>query len=130
MANEPLPGQAEIEDLMIFLHEVCYQGELFRAGGLYESPDPQNSRIFDPRVDGRAVVMDNAAFRWVGEYIQAFRAHLTTPGGPHEAAKAHIRRLIHDSDEARVKRGETTTPPPTGAIAGPLSADGRDIVTP
>ncbi len=99
-----LPGQAEFEDLMIFLHEVCYQGELKRVSGLYESPDPQNSRIRDPRRPD--VVMDNAAFRWLGEYNVRFQNNLTTPGGPHEAAKREIRQLIHDSDEARRKRGE------------------------
>lgn len=107
----PKPGQAEYEDLMVFLHEVCYQGELKRAGGLFESPSPQTDRIFDARKPRGEVVMDQAAFRWVGEYTQAWFANLATPGGPHEAAKAHIRRIIHDSDEARQKRGETSTNP-------------------
>jgi hypothetical protein len=129
-ADMPLPGQAEFEDLMIFLHEVCYRGELQRAGGLYESPDPMNSSIYDPRKPRGEVVMDQAAFRWLGEYVQAWKANLSTPGGPHEAAKAHIRHQIHNSHEARTKRGETPTTPPTGELAGPLGVSGRDIVGP
>jgi hypothetical protein len=108
---DPIPGQAEFRDFTIFLHEVCYQQELQRVGGLFESPDPHNSRIFDPRAGDHVVVMDDGAFVWLGEYNQAFRANLSTPGGPHEAAKAHVRTMIHNSDEARQKRGETTGHP-------------------
>lgn len=104
---DPLPGQAEFRDFTTFLHETCYQQELKRAGGLFESPDPANSRIFDPRAGDHVVVMDDAAFVWLGTYNQAFRDNLATPGGPHEAAKRIVREIIHNSDEAKRKRGET-----------------------
>lgn len=107
-----LPNDAQLVNAMRRIHVEGYHGELQRAGGIFEAPDPPASQIFDPRFPiGAHVIDDYSLSVWTGRYVGYFATYAGT-GDRHEYAIRAVIQNLHDSDEARQKRGEHTPPSP------------------
>jgi hypothetical protein len=123
-----LPTDTQMVNAMRRIHIEGYIGELQRAGGIFEAPD-DSSEIYDPRAARRVIHIDDLSLSvWTGRYVHYFAQ--TTSGDPHEQAIRAVLTDLHNSDEARSKRGETTPQPPTGRVLGPITTAGRDFEVP
>jgi hypothetical protein len=105
------------------IHVEGYMGELMRAGGIFETPD-DSSQIRDSRTTN-VKIDDYSLSVWTGRYVTYFTQQTTDH---HERAIRAVLTDLHNSDEARQKRGETTGG--GGTVADPPSArlevrDGR-----
>lgn len=132
--QEPEPMQLPTDEQMVNamrrIHVEGYIGELQRSGGIFDSPSPQDAVITDIRRPG-VYIDDYSLSVWTGRYVRFFADVTGTNVDRHEFAIRAVLRLLHDSDEARQKRGERPTPPPTpGALRGPIGVDGRDFTVP
>lgn len=122
-----LPNDEQALNALRRIHVEGYIGELRRAGGIFETPD-LSSQIYDPRpyADGGEVepanrdrIDDKSLSVWFSRYVRYFSEHPNAPGGPHEFAIRAVLRDLHNSDEARQKRGETGG---GGSGGGPIVA--------
>lgn len=125
-----LPNDAQMLNAMRRIHIEGYCGELQRAGGIFEAPDPMASEIQDQRVErGVSLIDDYSLSVWTGRYVAYFAQ--TTSGDAHEQAIRAVLRDLHNSDEARQKRGEQPgTPPPPPNFSGPIDVAGDEFVVP
>jgi hypothetical protein len=134
----PLPNDEQMVNAMRRIHIEGYMGELKRAGGIFETPD-LSSEIFDPRpyADGGEVEPENrdriddySLSVWTGRYVRYFTEQTDDH---HERAIRAVLLDLHNSDEARQKRGEQPgpgQPPVTVTLRGPIGVSGRDFTTP
>jgi hypothetical protein len=121
-----LPNDEQMVNAMRRLHIEGYMGELMRAGGIFESPNPEASQIRDERPTAQGVVIDDFSLSvWTGRYVTYFTQQTDDH---HERAIRAVLTDLHNSDEARQKRGEQPVQP--SAFRGPISAEGRDFVAP
>lgn len=138
-AHMPLPNDSQMLNAMRRIHIEGYCGELKRFGGIFETPNNAASQIVDPRsqtttIDPNlwTVIDDYSLSIWTGRYVEKFATYTGT-GDRHEYAIRWVLDALHNSDEAKQKRGETgTTPPPPVTqpgsfrrIAGGLRREGK-----
>ncbi len=125
-----LPNDVQMLNAMRRIHVEGYQRALQRHGGIFEAPD-DTSLIFDPRSlrDGQFQVRidDLSLSVWTGRYVRHFVAQTDDH---HERAIRAVIADLHNSDEARQKRGETGGGGGGGSLRGPISVSGRDFEVP
>jgi hypothetical protein len=122
-----LPNDAQMLNAFRRIHIEGYRGELMRLGGIFETPD-LSSDIYDPRVPDKGSRIDDYSLAvWSGRYTRYF---VTAPAGQdrHEYAIRAVIADLHNSDEARAKRGETGPIPPDALV--PLTISGTTFRRP
>lgn len=122
MPEMPLPNDEQMVNAMRRIHIEGYMGELKRAGGIFETPDA-SSQIFDFRsgvVERNVRIDDFSLSVWTGRYVRYFSQQTDDH---HERAIRAVLRDLHNSDEARQKRGDTVPPTPS-ALVPPVTTDG------
>jgi hypothetical protein len=120
-----LPNDEQMVNAMRRIHIEGYMGELMRSGGIFETPD-DSSQIRDTRTTG-VKIDDFSLSVWTGRYVAYFTSAAPSVDA-HEYAIRGVISDLHNSDEARQKRGEQPVQPT--AFRGPISAEGRDFVAP
>jgi hypothetical protein len=122
----PLPNDEQMVNAMRRIHVEGYMGELRRAGGIFDTPGGGSVISNDSRTysDGSVVEIDDFSLSvWTGRYVRYFSQQTDDH---HERAIRAVLNDLHNSDEARQKRGEqppVQPPPVTGQINGRLRVE-------
>lgn len=122
-----LPNDVQMVNFMRRLHIEGYAGELQRRRGIFDAPDADATEIVDP-TDPSIYIDDLSIAVWTGRYVRYF-SETTAGTDPHEYATRRVLTDLHNSDEARQKRG-VPPPQPGPAFSGPIGVAGRDFVVP
>jgi len=119
------PTDAQGVEALRTIH-VAYVNELRRERGIFDvPPDGEADAIHDP-TRAESVAIDTKSIGvWFTRYLQRYNEL----GGDHAGALGTIVEALHNSDEAKAKRGDQPVSP-VASVTGPLRIQGPDFIDP